>query len=68
MSFDTRAELMVDYTDDPEQLAKGVRLLRAGGGTALYDAIYYACRDKLPEDRPLEQFRRALVVIGDGEG
>ncbi len=67
VSFDTRAELMVDYTDDPEQLAKGVRLLRAGGGTALYDAIYYACRDKLPEDRPLEQFRRALVVIGDGE-
>ncbi len=67
VSYDTRAELMVDYTDDPEMLAKGVRLLRAGGGTALYDAIYYACRDKLPEDRPLEQFRRALVVIGDGE-
>ena len=67
VSFDTRAELMVDYTDDPELLAKGVRSLRAGGGTALYDAIYYACRDKLPEDRPLEQFRRALIVIGDGE-
>ena len=44
-----------------------MRRLRAGGGTALYDAIYYACRDKLPEDQPKEQFRRALVVIGDGE-
>ena len=48
VSYDTRAELMVDYTQDAEELARGVRLLRAGGGTALYDAIYYACRDKLP--------------------
>lgn len=67
VGFDSRAELMVDFTNDPEELAKGVRRLRAGGGTALYDAIYFACRDKLPEDWPPEQFRRALVVIGDGE-
>jgi VWFA-related protein len=67
VSYDTRAELIVDFTNDPEELAKGVRRLRAGGGTALYDAIYYACRDKLPEDWPPEQFRRALVILGDGE-
>ena len=67
VSFDTRAELIVDYTNDIEELADGVRGLRAGGGTTLYDAIYFACRDKLPEDQPKEQFRRALVVIGDGE-
>ena len=67
VSFDTRAELVVDFTNNPEQLAVGVRNLRAGGGTALYDAVYYACRDKLPEDWPPEQFRRALVILGDGE-
>jgi VWFA-related protein len=67
VSYDTRAELVVDFTHDPEALAGGVRNLRAGGGTALYDAIYYACRDKLPEDWPPEQFRRALVILGDGE-
>ncbi len=67
VSFDTQAELIVDYTNDLDTLAEGVRSLRAGGGTALYDAIYYACRDKLPEDQPKEQFRRALIVIGDGE-
>lgn len=67
VSYDTRAELMVDYTQDAEELAAGVRLLRAGGGTALYDAIYFACRDKLPEDQPLAQYRRALILIGDGE-
>lgn len=67
VSYDSRAELIVDFTSDAEELAEGVRSLRAGGGTSLYDAIYYACRDKLPEDRPLEQFRRALIIIGDGE-
>jgi VWFA-related protein len=67
VSYDTRAELVVDFTNDPDALAAGVRNLRAGGGTALYDAIYYACRDKLPEDWPPEQFRRALVILGDGE-
>ena len=60
VSFDTRAELIVDFTNDPEELAKGVRRLRAGGGTALYDAIYYSCRDKLPEDWPPEQFSAGL--------
>jgi VWFA-related protein len=67
VSIDTRAELVVDFTNDPYALAEGVRGMRAGGGTALYDAIYYACRDKLPEDWPPEQFRRALVILGDGE-
>ena len=67
VSFDTRAELIVDFTNDADQLARGIRSLRAGGGTALYDAVYFACRDKLPEDWPPEQFRRALVILGDGE-
>ncbi len=67
VSFDTAAELVVDFTHDLERLAKGVRSLRAGGGTALYDAVYFACRDKLPEDSPPEQFRRALVILSDGD-
>ena len=67
VSFDTRAELIIDFTNNPDELANGIRSLRAGGGTALYDAIYFASRDKLPEDWPPEQFRRALVILGDGE-
>jgi hypothetical protein len=30
-----------------------------GGGTALYDAIYFACKEKLMGDQPRDKFRRA---------
>lgn len=67
VSFDTGVELIADLTSDMEELSESIRSLRAGGGTALYDAVFYACRDKLMNDRPLHRFRRALVLLGDGE-
>jgi VWFA-related protein len=67
VSFDTSHELVADLTDDPEVLARAVRSLRPGGGTAFYDAIFYACRDKLQQDQPRHKFRRALIVLTDGE-
>jgi VWFA-related protein len=67
ISFDSSAELVADLIDDTEKLAKAVRGLRPGGGTAFYDAIYYACRDKLQQDQPREKFRRALIVVSDGD-
>jgi VWFA-related protein len=33
----------------------------------MYDAIYFACRDKLAQEQPRHKFRRALVVLSDGE-
>ena len=65
--FDTRAELVTDLIDDPQQLEAGIRGLRPGGGTALYDAIFYACRDKLALDQPRTKFRRAIVIVSDGD-
>ena len=67
VSFDTSAELVSDLTDSTEQLDKAVQNLRPGGGTALYDAIYFACRDKLMQDQPRHKFRRAMVILSDGE-
>jgi len=67
VSFDTQAQLVADMLDDPEQLDNLVRDLRPGGGTSLYDAIYYACRDKLSKDQPRFQFRRAMVILSDGD-
>lgn len=67
VSFDSAAELVSDLIDDPEKLANAVRSLRPGGGTALYDAIYFACRDKLQQDQPRHKFRRAVIIVSDGD-
>ena len=67
VSFDTSAELVSDLIDDPENLAKSIRNLRPGGGTALYDAIYFACRDRLQQDQPRHKFRRAVIIVSDGD-
>jgi Ca-activated chloride channel family protein len=67
VSFDTAAEMVTDLTDDVNALQKAINGLRPGGGTALYDAVYFACRDKLMVDQPLYKFRRAMVLLSDGE-
>jgi len=67
VSFDSSAELVADLMDDSEKLAQAVRSLRPGGGTALYDALYYACRDKLQQDQPRHKFRRAVIIVSDGD-
>ena len=67
VSFDSSAELVADLTDDTQKLESAIRELRPGGGTALYDAIFFACRDKLMLDQPLYKFRRAMVVLSDGD-
>ncbi len=67
VSFDTSAELVADLTDDTQKLENAIRELRPGGGTALYDAIFFACRDKLMLDQPLYKFRRAMVILSDGD-
>jgi VWFA-related protein len=60
VSFDSSAELVSDLSDDPEKLAAAVR-------TALYDALYFACRDKLQQDQPRHKFRRAVIIVSDGD-
>jgi VWFA-related protein len=67
VTFDTTATLAADLIDDTEKLSKIVRDLRPGGGTSLYDAIYFACRDKLAQDQPRHKFRRAIVIVSDGD-
>ncbi|HEX4227957.1 MAG TPA: VWA domain-containing protein [Bryobacteraceae bacterium] len=67
VSFDTSAEMVADLTNDTNKLEDAVRDLRPGGGTALYDAIFFACKDKLMQDQPMYKFRRAMVILSDGD-
>ena len=68
IGFDTTPEITQDFTNNPEKLASGVRLLRPGGGTALYDAVYGACHDKLIKVQSNRgALRRAIILLSDGE-
>jgi len=67
VGFDVTPEVTQDFTDDPEKLDHGIRQLRPGGGTALYDALYYACRDKLLKKQQTGPTRRAVILLSDGE-
>ena len=66
-SFDTQYALVADLMDDTDKLDRAIRGLRPGGGTALFDAIFYTCRDKLAQDLPKYKYRRAIVLVSDGE-
>ncbi|MBV9342192.1 MAG: VWA domain-containing protein [Acidobacteria bacterium] len=67
VGFDEKAELTQDFTDETDALAQGVRMLHPGGGTALYDALFYACRDKLLKSPQSVAVRRAIILVSDGE-
>ncbi len=67
IGFDSTAEVTQDYTDNTEKLSRGVRILRPGGGTALFDAIYFACRDKLMNASANGPTRRAIILLSDGD-
>lgn len=67
MGFDATPTVTQDWTNNLDALETGVNKLRSGGSTALYDAVYSACRDKqLSQTRGQEPVRRAIVVISDG--
>jgi VWFA-related protein len=67
VGFDSTPEVTQDFTDSTEHLSTGVRLLRAGGGTAMYDALYFACRDKLLKQEQTGPVRRAIILLSDGD-
>ena len=66
VGFNKNSQLTQDFTDNVRLLSAGVQRLNGGGGTALYDAIYKACQEKLHErfDHPV---RKAIIVVSDGE-
>jgi Ca-activated chloride channel homolog len=63
MAFDSGVTLLQDFTSDPNKMAKQIANLRAAGGTALNDAIYMACDEKLIR----ESGRKTIIILSDGE-
>lgn len=69
MGFSGHSKVTQDFTDNVSLLSNGIQSLHAGGGTALYDAVYHACKDKLIKDNDNAGHprRRAIIVVSDGE-
>jgi len=68
MGFDVTPTVTQDWTNNLDALETGVNRLRPGGGTALRDAVYTACRDKLLDvARGQEPVRKAMVLLSDGD-
>jgi VWFA-related protein len=67
IGFNSHSQMAQDYTDNVQLLSVGVHKLHDGGGTALYDAVYHACKEKFLKDRPDHPVRKAIVIVSDGE-
>jgi len=67
LGFNAHGQITQDFTDNVSLLSEGVHKLHEGGGTALYDAVYRACKDKLLKDKPDHPIRKALIIVSDGE-
>jgi Ca-activated chloride channel family protein len=67
VGFNSHSQLSQDFTDNVKLLEAGIHKLHDGGGTALYDAVYHACKDKFLKDRPDHPVRKAIIIVSDGE-
>ncbi len=72
MTFDDEPQVVQAFTSDAGLLRDQIMQTRAGGGTAIYDAIYDACQNQLshpprpPGDQP-DVVRRVMILISDGD-
>ncbi len=66
--FDLTPDFKQDWTSSLDLLTTGIEGLHSGGGTALFDALYTGCHDKmLDATEHHEPARKAIVVISDGD-
>ena len=72
MTFDDEPQIIQDFTGEADKLRDQIVNTRAGGGTAIYDAVYQACENQLshpprpPGDQP-DVVRRVMILISDGD-
>ncbi|HEY3617568.1 MAG TPA: VWA domain-containing protein, partial [Candidatus Sulfotelmatobacter sp.] len=66
IGFNLKSEVTQDFTADRDKLVAGIHMLKPGSLTAVYDALYYACRDKLRRQAQAGPVRRAIILLSDG--
>lgn len=70
LAFDEVSDMTQDFTGDMSKLSHGIGVIRPGGGTAMWDAVYLACKEKLMkehEDGNNRTLRKAIILVSDGD-
>lgn len=68
--FDIQVALTQDYTGNVDLLNQGIRKLRPGGGTALYDSLYKTCQTQmltLKNTAAIPDVRKVIILVSDGD-
>ena len=65
--FDVETDVAQGFTNNVDLLNQGIRKLRPGGGTAMFDALYKTCRDQMQTLNEQGAVRRALILVSDGD-
>ena len=69
VDFDTRVEVLQDFTADAAALEKAIRSTQAGGSTSMHNALYISLKElaKIKAKSEDDVRRRAVVLLSDGE-
>ena len=65
--FDIQVALSQDYTGNVDLLNQGIRKLRPGGGTALYDSLYHTCQTQMLALQEKTDVRKVIILVSDGD-
>ena len=65
--FDIDTNVTQDFTNNIDKLNQGIRKLRPGGGTALFDSLYNTCKNEMLTLKDATPARRAIVLVSDGD-
>ena len=63
VTFDDRARIVEDFTDDRRRLARALRSAEVGGGTAIHDALALG----VDHIRNGKHDKKAILLISDGD-
>lgn len=65
--FDVQINVAQDFTNRIDMLDTGIRRLRPGGGTSLFDSLYRTCKDQMLTLQQDIAVRKAIVLVSDGD-
>jgi Ca-activated chloride channel family protein len=63
IAFNSRAQLVQDFTTSPSEILSRVTFVKAKGSTALYDGVYLG----IEKAKQGHHRKKALLIISDGE-